>query len=147
VRKADSLVPFSSVLALLNSNFDWTQQLGYAFADQQAAVMNSVRLRVQAQAAGNLKATEQQIVRVEKADYRMKPARPIVVYVPNYNPMVVYRAWPSWQPEQVARPTKRARCSTRPDVELLEPAGRPPPPAPRWTDVANLPFWPDCGFC
>jgi uncharacterized protein DUF3300 len=71
VRKADSLVPFSSVLALLNSNFDWTQRLGYAFADQQAAVMNSVqRLRVQAQAAGNLKATEQQIVRVEKADYR-----------------------------------------------------------------------------
>jgi len=32
-----SLVPFPSVLALMNSNLDWTQQLGYAFADQRAA--------------------------------------------------------------------------------------------------------------
>jgi hypothetical protein len=32
-----SLVLFPSVLALMNSNLDWTQQLGYAFADQQAA--------------------------------------------------------------------------------------------------------------
>ena len=48
-----SLVPFPQVLAMLNSKLDWTQQLGYAFATQQADVMNSVqRLRLQAQAAG-----------------------------------------------------------------------------------------------
>jgi hypothetical protein len=90
-----SLVPFPSVLALLNSNLDWTQQLGYAFADQQAAVMDSVqRLRAQAQTAGNLKTTEQQIVRVEKQVIIIEPARPTVVYVPSYNPVVVYGAWP-----------------------------------------------------
>ncbi|HBK08548.1 MAG TPA: DUF3300 domain-containing protein [Acetobacteraceae bacterium] len=90
-----SLVPFPSVLALLNSNLDWTQQLGYAFADQQAAVMNSVqRLRVQAQAAGNLKTTEQQTVRVEKETIIIEPAQPTVVYVPSYNPTAVYGNWP-----------------------------------------------------
>jgi hypothetical protein len=90
-----SLVPFPSVLALLNSNLDWTQQLGYAFAEQQAAVMDSVqRLRAQAQTAGNLQTTEQQIVRVEKQVIIIEPARPAVVYVPSYNPVVVYGAWP-----------------------------------------------------
>jgi uncharacterized protein DUF3300 len=90
-----SLVPFPSVLALLNSNLDWTQQLGYAFADQQAAVMDSVqRLRAQAQTVGNLKTTEQQIVRAEKQVIIIEPARPTIVYVPSYNPVVVYGAWP-----------------------------------------------------
>src|SRR3984885_4474519 len=74
-----SLAPFPSVLALLNSNLDWTQQLGYAFADQQAAVMNSVqRLRFQAQAAGNLQNTEQQVVRTEKQVIVIEPAQPTV---------------------------------------------------------------------
>ena len=90
-----SLVPFPAVLALLNSNLDWTQQLGYAFADQQAAVMNAVqRLRAQAQAAGNLKTTDQQIVRSEPQTIVIEPAQPTVVYVPSYNPTVVYGAWP-----------------------------------------------------
>ncbi|MGD0103574.1 MAG: DUF3300 domain-containing protein [Rhodopila sp.] len=90
-----SLVPFPSVLALMNSNLDWTQQLGYAFADQQAAVMKSVqRLRFQGQTAGNLKTTEQQSVRVEKQVIVIEPAQPTVVYVPSYNPTIVYGAWP-----------------------------------------------------
>jgi hypothetical protein len=90
-----SLVPFPSVLALMNGNLDWMQQLGFAFADQQAAVMNSVqRLRFQAQTAGNLKTTEQQTVRVEKQVIVIEPARPTVVYVPSYNPTIVYGAWP-----------------------------------------------------
>jgi hypothetical protein len=90
-----SLVPFPLVLALMNSNLDWTQQLGYAFADQQAAVMNSVqRLRFQAQAAGNLQTTEQQVVRTEKQVIIIEPAQPTVVYVPSYNPTIVYGAWP-----------------------------------------------------
>ncbi len=90
-----SLVPFPSVLALLNSNLDWMQQLGYAFADQQAAVMSSVqRLRLQAQSAGNLQTTEQQIVRTENEVITIEPAQPSVVYIPSYNPTAVYGAWP-----------------------------------------------------
>jgi Protein of unknown function (DUF3300) len=53
-----SLVPFPAVLATLNSNLTWLQQLGYAFATQQADVFASVqRLRRQAQASGNLQSS------------------------------------------------------------------------------------------
>jgi uncharacterized protein DUF3300 len=90
-----SLVPFPQVLVMLNSKLDWTQQLGYAFATQQADVMDSVqRLRQQAQAAGYLKTTEQQRVVVEKSVIVIEPASPQTVYVPVYSPTVVYGAWP-----------------------------------------------------
>jgi Protein of unknown function (DUF3300) len=90
-----SLVPFPQVLGMLNGKLDWTQQLGYAFATQQADVMDSVqRLRQQAQVAGYLKTTEQQTVVVEKTTIVIQPANPQTVYVPVYNPTVVYGAWP-----------------------------------------------------
>jgi hypothetical protein len=90
-----SLVPFPQVLEMLNSNLDWTQQLGYAFANQQNDVWNSVqRLRVQAQSAGTLQSTEQQTVAVESGAIVIQPANPQVVYVPVYNPSVVYGSWP-----------------------------------------------------
>ena len=90
-----SLIPFPQVLAMLNGNLDWTQQLGYAFATQEADVMNSVqRLRLQAQEAGYLKTTEQQRVVVEKSVIVIQPATPQTVYVPVYNPTVVYGTWP-----------------------------------------------------
>jgi Protein of unknown function (DUF3300) len=70
-----SLVPFPQVLAMLNGNLDWTQQLGYAFAAQEADVMNSVqRLQLQAQEAGYLKTTEQQRVVAEKSIIVIEPA-------------------------------------------------------------------------
>ena len=90
-----SLVPFPQVLTMMNGNLDWMQQLGYAFAEQQAAVMDSVqRLRRQAQGSGSLKTTPEQVVRTEQQYIYIEPAQPNVVYVPNYNPTVVYGAWP-----------------------------------------------------
>ncbi len=90
-----SLVPFPEVLAMMNAHLDWMQQLGYAFAEQQADVLNSVqRLRRQAQANGNLQSTPQQVVRTEQEMLVIDPAQPDVVYVPSYNPTVVYGAWP-----------------------------------------------------
>src|SRR5215470_17665934 len=48
-----SLVPFPQVIAMMNENLEWTQQLGYAVATQQAAVLDSIqRLRRQAQKGG-----------------------------------------------------------------------------------------------
>jgi hypothetical protein len=80
---------------MLNGQLEWTQQLGYAFATQQADVMNSVqRLRQQAQAAGYLKTTEQQRVVAENSTIVIEPASPQTVYVPVYSPTVVYGAWP-----------------------------------------------------
>jgi hypothetical protein len=52
------------------------------------------RLRKQAQTAGNLKTTEQQKVIVEQSTIQIVPVNPQVVYVPTYNPTVVYGAWP-----------------------------------------------------
>ena len=90
-----SLVNFPDVLSKMNDKLDWTQKLGDAFLSQQKDVMDAVqRLRTKAQTAGNLKTTEQQKVIVEEKIIKIEPASPTVVYVPTYNPTVVYGAWP-----------------------------------------------------
>ncbi|MFM0630164.1 DUF3300 domain-containing protein [Paraburkholderia xenovorans] len=90
-----SLVAFPQVLATMASKTDWVTQLGSAFLVQPNDVMDSVqRLRRQAQAAGNLKTTSQQTVVVEQSTIQIVPANPQVVYVPTYNPTVVYGVWP-----------------------------------------------------
>ena len=90
-----SLVPFPQVLQMMSDKLDWTQRLGDAFLAQQADVMDAVqRLRQQAQAAGTLKSTEQQTVTTEGPAIVIQPANPQVVYVPVYNPTVVYGTWP-----------------------------------------------------
>ncbi len=102
-----SLAPFPQVVAMLNIDLEWMQQLGYAFATQQADVMSSVqRLRHQAQANGTLKTTEQQRVVEENDTIGIEPANPQVVYVPIYNPTVVYGVWPYpvYQPVYIPPP-------------------------------------------
>ncbi len=90
-----SLVAFPQVLATMASKPDWVTQLGNAFLVQPNDVMDSVqRLRKQAQSAGNLKSSEQQKVIVEQNTIQIEPANPQVVYVPTYNPTVVYGTWP-----------------------------------------------------
>ena len=90
-----SLVPFPQVLAMMSTELDWTQQLGYAMATQEADVMASVqRLRLQAQSTGSLKSTPQQSVTQDGPTIIIQPTEPTTVYVPVYNPSVVYGAWP-----------------------------------------------------
>jgi hypothetical protein len=77
------------------------QKLGDAFLAQQKDVMNTVQsLRAKAVAAGNLKSTEQQAVKVETQDgqtiYVIESTKEEVVYVPIYNPYLAYGAW--WYP-------------------------------------------------
>lgn len=90
-----SIVAFPPVLAQMNANLEWTQQVGYAFASDQKLVYDSVqRLRRQAQSNGSLETTPQQVVRVEQQAIVIEPAQPDVVYVPSYNPNTVYGSWP-----------------------------------------------------
>jgi uncharacterized membrane protein YgcG len=99
-----SLVNFPQVLTMMNDKLDWTQKLGDAFLAQQKDVMDTVqKLRAKAQAAGNLKTTKEQKVVVEKEVIIIESASPTVVYVPTYNPTVVYGAWwyPSYPPPPV----------------------------------------------
>ncbi len=90
-----SLVNFPSVLNMMNDKLDWTQKLGDAFLAQQKDVMSTVqKLRAKAQASGNLKTTKEQKVVVQDQVIVIQPADPQVIYVPTYNPTVVYGAWP-----------------------------------------------------
>jgi hypothetical protein len=96
-----SLVNFSQVLTMMNDKLDWTQKLGEAFLGQQKPVLDTIqRLRAKAQAAGNLKTTKEQTVIVEEKIIKIEPANPQVIYVPTYNPTVVYGAWayPAYPP-------------------------------------------------
>jgi uncharacterized membrane protein YgcG len=98
-----SLVAFPDVLTMMNEKLDWTQKLGDAFLAQQKDVMDAVqRLRAKAKEAGNLKSSKEQTVKTETAPTGastsqiiiIEQANPEVVYVPTYNPTVVYGAWP-----------------------------------------------------
>jgi hypothetical protein len=90
-----ALVGVPTVLQQMNSKLDWTQQLGDAFLAQQGDVMDSVqRLRERAQAAGNLMTTEQQRVVTQGQTIVIEQANPQVIYVPSYNPTVVFGGWP-----------------------------------------------------
>ncbi len=90
-----SLVNFPQVLNMMNDQLDWTQKLGNAFLVQQKDVMNTIQgLRKKAQAQGNLKTTKEQKVLVREQVIVIQAADPQVVYVPTYNPAVVYGAWP-----------------------------------------------------
>ena len=79
----------------LAGNIQWTTDLGNAFLAQQSEVMDAVqRMRGKAQEKGNLKTTEQQKVETQVIDNKqtiiIQPSSPDVVYVPSYNPTVVY---------------------------------------------------------
>jgi len=86
-----ALARYPEVVKWLNDNLDWTQALGAAFAQQPTDVMKSIQqLRAQARAAGTLIDTPQQKVDLEGDDIRIVPARPDTIYVPEYDPTIVY---------------------------------------------------------
>jgi Protein of unknown function (DUF3300) len=90
-----SLVNFPQVLTMMSEKLDWTQKLGDAFLEDRKKVMDTIQsLRAKAQASGNLKTTKEQTVIVEEKIIKIEPANPQVIYVPTYNPTVVYGAWP-----------------------------------------------------
>lgn len=104
-----ALAHFPDVLNKMNDDIDWTSDLGDAFVNDQKGVMNAIQvMRNKAQQAGNLKTTPQQVVTVTNdvvqqtvnqqvvvvtnTVVQIQPANPGVVYVPYYNPTVVYAA-------------------------------------------------------
>ena len=90
-----SLAPFPQILRMMDDRLDWMQKLGDAFLAQQNEVMDSVqRLRRQAEEAGTLQSSPQQTVTTQDQTITVEPANPNVVYVPVYDPTVVYGAWP-----------------------------------------------------
>ena len=101
--KALTAVP--QTLQMMSDKLNWTQQLGDAFLAQQQDVLAAVqKLRAEAQAAGNLQSTPQQVVTVAPAPVDVaasnvpppiviEPVNPDVYYVPVYDPAVAYGTW------------------------------------------------------
>src|SRR6059058_6581519 len=90
------LVEFPDVVQRTAGNVQWTTDLGNAFLAQQSDVMDAVqRMRGKAQGTGNLKTSAQQVVETQtvpsgKQVIKIEQANPEVVYVPSYDPTVVY---------------------------------------------------------
>jgi hypothetical protein len=86
-----ALARYPGVLKWMDDNLTWTTELGEAFANQQQDVMASVqRLRTSASNLGNLQSTPQQQVVNDGGEIEIVPADPGVIYVPVYEPDVVY---------------------------------------------------------
>lgn len=100
---------FPDVLKRMSDNLDWTQDLGDAVLAQEKAVMDAVqRMRRMAYDDGNLKTTPEQKVVVEEKIIVVEPATD-VVYVPAYNPTVVYGS--AWVPTTYYYPIYRHPAS------------------------------------
>src|SRR6202521_5537841 len=86
-----ALTQFPSVLAMMDKNLSWTSSLGEAYVNGQQNVLDAVQaMRQRAQQAGNLKSTQQESVTADRNSIEIEPADPQVVYVPEYDPWVVY---------------------------------------------------------
>jgi hypothetical protein len=87
----------------MNQNLAWTSELGDAYVNQQQAVTQAIQtMRQKAKRAGNLKTTPQENVTTQGQTIAIQPAAPDVVYVPQYDPWLVYgyplSAFPGWYP-------------------------------------------------
>ena len=94
-----SLMATPDVLAMMNDKIDWTEKLGDAVVAQQPEVMDAIqRLRTKAQENNKLTSTKQQKVLVNQVQGRqviaIEPTDPDTLYVPYYDPAVVFGAWP-----------------------------------------------------
>jgi hypothetical protein len=86
-----ALTAFPQVLAEMDRNMRWTTDLGNAYYNQPQDILQAVQvMRQRAQAAGNLQNTPQETVSYDQGNIEVAPANPQVVYVPAYNPWVVY---------------------------------------------------------
>lgn len=99
-----ALTQFPSVLENMDKNLSWVSSLGDAYANQQQDVTDAVQaMRQQAHKAGQLNSNEQEKVTTQGKTIIIEPANPEVVYVPAYDPWLVYGEpivpYPGWYPE------------------------------------------------
>ncbi|MGB8342450.1 MAG: DUF3300 domain-containing protein [Chthoniobacterales bacterium] len=92
-----AMAALPTVVKQLGDNIAWTSELGNAFLAQESDVMDAVqRMRAKAESTGTLKTSQEQTVETKQVEGKsvveIQPADPDVVYVPSYNPTVVYGA-------------------------------------------------------
>jgi hypothetical protein len=91
-----SLISFPQAFNMMGSKLQWTQNLGNTYKLQAADTMKAVQdLRKKAIKAGTLKSNKQITVTTDaNGNILITPANTKVVYIPSYNPTVVYGPWP-----------------------------------------------------
>ena len=91
-----SLILFPKAFNMMGSKLQWTQNLGNAYKLQAADTMRAIQvLRKLAIKAGSLKSNKQITVTTDSSGHILiSPANEKVVYIPSYNPTVVYGPWP-----------------------------------------------------
>jgi hypothetical protein len=88
-----ALTQFPSVLAKMDKNLSWTSALGDAYFNQSQDVLDAVQaMRKRAQDAGTLKTTPQETVTTNGQTIIIEPTNPEIVYIPAYDPWLVYGA-------------------------------------------------------
>jgi uncharacterized membrane protein YgcG len=98
-----ALTQFPAVLANMNQNLAWTSELGDAHVNQQQELTQAIQaMRERAKQAGNLNTTTQEKVNTKGKTIVIEPAETDMVYVPQYDPWLVYGApmavFPGWYP-------------------------------------------------
>jgi hypothetical protein len=89
-----ALVAFPEIIARMNDDLEWTEDLGRAFSDDEAAVMESIQtLREQAYAAGNLDSLEHFRIVRDSTTIVIEPTRTQVIFIPYYDSRRVYGDW------------------------------------------------------
>jgi hypothetical protein len=92
-----SMLAFPKLLSEMNNNLEWTERLGDAFLGQQKEVTETVQsLRQKAYDAGHLKSSDQVNVTQDNETIEIDPVDPGTIYVPYYDPVIVYGTW--WNP-------------------------------------------------
>ncbi len=90
-----AMARYPAVLKWMDDNLAWTTAVGQAFINQQQDVMDSIqRLRAQAQALGNLQSNPEETVVDDDGAIEILPANPQMIYVPTYQPSVVFYQQP-----------------------------------------------------
>ena len=116
-----ALVAFPQVVVMLSEHIEWTQTLGVAFASQQAEIMTRVQaLRQLAIKSGHIKQLRHLVVREEGPVIVIAPAEPNVVFVPVYNPMIVYGEWRerTFPPVFLPPPPRFAMETIEPGIQI-----------------------------
>jgi hypothetical protein len=98
------------VVKRLADNIQWTTDLGNAFLAQESDTMNAVqRMRQKAEGTGSLQSTPQQVVETRVVENKsvivIEPSSPETIYVPSYNPIVVYGAAPVYAYPPISYPS------------------------------------------
>jgi Protein of unknown function (DUF3300) len=96
-----ALTQFHGLLAMMDTNLSWTSSLGEAYVNAHQNVLEAIQvMRQRARQAGNLDSTPQESVTSDEGMIEIEPADPGVVYLPEYDPWLVYgdplAFYPGW---------------------------------------------------